>query len=164
MEIHRFFSICDNLKISRLERTMYFEDFKIGQRYELPPVLISRDKILRFAGEFDPLLVHLDDEYAKTTGFGAIIAPGVMSFMAVWNQFIKLNVWGDEIVAGKSTHIEWLAPVYEDETLKGIVTVSCLTERNRYNGIVAVDVDIFNSNGVQVIKNITENILKRRPV
>lgn len=140
---------------------MYFEDFRLGDRFELPPVIITIEKIESFAREYDPLKIHTDEEYAKSTRFGGIIAPGVMSFMSVWAEFVKLDIWGGEIVAGKSTAIEWHAPVYPDDTLSGVVEITALQEQNA-TGTVEVTVEIFNQSGAKIITDKTLTVIKKR--
>ena len=63
---------------------MYFEELKIGASVELAPAVIERDKMLTFAREYDDVPIHTDEEYAKSTPFGTLLAPGVMSFLVVW--------------------------------------------------------------------------------
>ena len=140
---------------------MFFEDLKLGMSVETEPVTITKDKMLRFAREFDHIPLHTDEEYAKNTIFGALIAPGVMSFMAVWDRYLDKTFFGDELVAGKSTKIEWFKPVYENDVLRGKVEITELS-RTKRNGLVAVTVDVYNQNGVLVLKNVTESVVRCR--
>lgn len=141
---------------------MYFEEFEIGTEYKLPGVTITEEKMLHFANEFDPFPLHLDDECAKAAGFKGAIAPGVMSFMAVWAEFAKIDIWGDALIAGKSTKIEWFAPVYAGDVLSGVVTTSGCIRRNAYNGMVTSTIDIYNQEGILVIRDVTETIVKTK--
>lgn len=142
-------------------KPMFFEDFKIGQTFRLKPVVITKEKILAFARDYDPLPIHLDEAYAGASRFGGLIAPGVLSFMSVWKEFLRLNVWGDNLVAGKSSSIEWLAPVYPENSLIGVVGITGLTVSNKHNGIVELSVDITNQDGVTVIRNTSETVVRR---
>ena len=142
---------------------MYFEDFELGMSVETAPAFIDKEKMLDFARLYDNLPLHMDEEYGKKTVFGGMIAPGVMTFMSVWVKFLELNLFGDEIVAGKSTKIEWLKPVYPNDTLVGKVSVTRLEKRNAYNGIVEVFVEAFNQHGELVLTDYTEFIIKCRP-
>ena len=141
---------------------MFFDDIKLGMAVETAPVVIEREKILAFAREYDPIPLHTDEEYAKGTAFGGLIAPGVMSFMSVWAKYLEKDFFGKELLAGKSTKIEWLKPVYPGDTLTGKVTVTGLTKRSEKNGIVEVSTDAFNQKGELVLKNVTEAIVKCR--
>lgn len=78
---------------------------KLGMTVNVAPAVIDKDKMLEFAKEYDDVPLHTDEEYAKTTPFGKLIAPGVMSFMAVWAKYLEVDFLGDELLAGKSTKI-----------------------------------------------------------
>ena len=139
---------------------MYFEDMKLGTVLELAPTVIEKQKMMDFARLYDNIPLHTDEEYAKTTPFGALIAPGVMSFMSVWAKFLEMDFFGEELLAGKSTKIEWLKPVYAEDVLTGTVTVTRLQQRNAKNGLVEVSVEARNQHGVLVLTNVTEAIVK----
>ena len=142
---------------------MYFDDMTVGMTVTIPPAHIDKEKMLAFAKDYDPIPLHTDEEYAKTTPFGGLIAPGVMSFMSVWAKYLEVDLFGTELLAGKSTKIEWLKPVYAGDTLYGVATVTALTPRNTRNGIVEITVEAKNQNGVVVLMNVTEAVVKRKP-
>lgn len=83
-----------------------------------------------------------------------------MSFMSVWAKYLEVDFFGKELLAGKSTKVEWLKPVFADDVLTGKATVTNLTRRNKKNGIVEVTIDAYNQNGELVLTNITEAIVK----
>ena len=141
---------------------MFFDDMKIGMTLETAPAVIEKEKMIAFARDYDPIPLHTDEEYAKGTIFGKLIAPGVMSFMAVWAKYLENDFFGDELIAGKSTKMEWLKPVYADDVLIGKVTITDLVKRNPKNGLVTISVDIYNQNGELVLKDITESIVRCR--
>ena len=141
---------------------MYFEDLTVGLTLELEPAVIEKERMLAFARDYDNIPLHTDEEYAKTTRFGALIAPGVMSFMSVWIKFLDKGLLGNELVAGKSTKIEWLRPVYANDVLTGVATVTALTPRNARNGIVEITVEAYNQKGEKVLTDVTEAIVARR--
>ena len=68
---------------------MYFEDLKLGMAVETEPTVIHKEKMMAFARTYDPIPLHTDEAYAKTTVFGGLIAPGVMSFMSVWAKYLE---------------------------------------------------------------------------
>lgn len=142
---------------------MYFEDIQLGAAYDLAPVEISKEQILSFAEKYDYIPLHTDEDYAKTTRFGGLIAPGVMSFMLMWTKFIDVNVFGTELVAGKSTKMEWIRPVYPGDTLTGKAEISGKTKRNSRNGVIEVTVHVFNQNGDLVLTDTTEVVTACRP-
>lgn len=141
---------------------MYFEDLQVGMAVETAPAVIEKQKMLEFAYTYDNIPLHTDEAYAKTTPFGALIAPGVMSFMTVWAKYLEVDFFGEELLAGKSTKIEWHKPVYAQDVLHGKATITNLVQRNPRNGIVEITVEAYNQDGVHVLSNVTEAIVKCR--
>lgn len=141
---------------------MYFDDMKLGMTVNVAHAVIDKDKMLEFAKEYDDVPLHTDEEYVKTTPFGKLIAPGVMSFMAVWAKYLEVDFFGDELLAGKSTKIEWVKPVFAEDVLTGKATITDLVKRNEKNGIVAVSFEVYNQNGELVLTDVTEAIVKCR--
>ena len=141
---------------------MFLDDLYIGMEIDIPEAVIEKEKMMDFARLYDPIPLHCDEEYAKTTKFGQLIAPGVMSFMAVWAKFLEKDIFGDELVAGKSTKIEWFKPVFAEDVLKGQGRVTAITRRNPYNGIAEVTIDAVNQRGETVLSSVTEAIVRYR--
>ena len=139
---------------------MYFEALKVGMAVEIPPALIEKEKMMEFARLYDPIPLHTDEEYAKASPFGALIAPGVMSFMSVWAKYLDVGFFGTELLAGKSTRIEWHKPVYAQDVLHGRAEITRLEKRNRKNGLVEITIHAYNQNGVLVLTDVTEAIVK----
>lgn len=141
---------------------MYFDELKIGMTVDTAPAVIQKDKMMAFAQDYDNIPLHTDEEYAKSTHFGGLIAPGVMSFMSVWVKYLEVDFFGKELLAGKSTKIEWLKPVYAEDVLIGKATITNLTKRSAKNGIVEISMDVHNQKGELVLTNVTEAIVKCR--
>ena len=139
---------------------MYFEELKMNMAVDIPPAVIKKEKIIDFALNYDTIPLHTDEEYAKTTPFGGLIAPGVMSFMSVWVKYLEVDLLGTELLAGKSTKIEWLKPVYPGDVLMGKAEITNLTKRNEKNGIAEITIKAYNQNGELVLTDVTEAIVK----
>jgi len=86
------------------------------------------------------------------------------SYMAVWAKYLEADFFGNELLAGKSTKIEWLKPVYADDVLTGKATIIRKEKRNARNGVVEVSITAWNQHGEVVLTDATEAIVKRRPV
>ena len=139
---------------------MYFHELKLGMSVEIPPAVIEKQKMVDFARDYDNIPLHTDEAYAKASPFGALIAPGVMSFMAVWAKYLEVDFFGEELLAGKSTKIEWRKPVYADDVLHGKAVITNLTQRSPRNGIVEITIEAYNQNNVHVLSDVTEAIVK----
>ena len=79
---------------------MYFDDLKIGMNVDIKDVLIKEEEMIDFSLKYDNVPLHTDKEYAKNTPFKRLIAPGVMSFMVVWNKYLENDFFGRELLAG----------------------------------------------------------------
>ena len=139
---------------------MYFDDLKVGMSVQIAPAVIEKEKMMAFAKTYDPIPLHTDEEYAKASPFGALIAPGVMSFMSVWAKYLEVDFFGKELLAGKSTKIVWEKPVYAEDVLIGTGTITRLEKRNPKNGLVEISIEAYNQKGELVLTNVTEAIVK----
>ena len=54
----------------------WFDDLKVGMRFESGSKTVSKEEILRFASEFDAQPFHLDEEAAKHTILKGLAASG----------------------------------------------------------------------------------------
>ena len=141
---------------------MFFDELKTGMMVDIKPAIIKKEKMMAFARDYDNIPLHTDEEYAKETPFGKLIAPGVMSFMSVWAKYLEVDFFGSELLAGKSTKIEWVKPVFADDVLTGKATVTKLVKRSEKNGLVEVTIEAYNQNGELVLTDVTEAIVKCR--
>ncbi len=143
---------------------MYFEEIELNRTINIESVRIDKNQMLDFAKLYDNVPLHTDEEYAKTTHFGRLIAPGVMSFMCVWAKYLEVDVAGEQLLAGKSTKIEWLKPVFADDVLSATAKITNLIKRNAKNGLVEITIFVYNQHGDLVLTDVTESIVKRKPV
>ena len=143
---------------------MYFDELKIGMAVDTAPAVIEKEKMVAFARDYDNIPLHTDEEHAQTTPFGKLIAPGVMSFMSVWAKYLEVDFFGEELLAGKSTKIEWLKPVFANDVLVGKATITNLVKRNAKNGLVEITIEAYNQDGILVFTDVTEAVVKCKPI
>lgn len=141
---------------------MFFDELKVGLKRQIRSVKIEKDKMIEFARLYDDVPLHTDEKYAERTPFKQVIAPGTFSFLSVWAEYLKVDFFGEELLAGKSTKVEWFKPVFALDELSGVATVTKLTERNEKNGIVEITIDVTNQKGELVLSSLTEAIVKKR--
>ena len=55
---------------------LYFEDLPVGRRFITASVRLDVEAIKAFAASFDPQPFHLDEEAAKKSFFGGLVASG----------------------------------------------------------------------------------------
>ena len=59
---------------------LYFEELKIGTRSAAGPYTVSRDEIIQFAKQYDPVPRHIDEEAAARSIFGGLTACSAHTF------------------------------------------------------------------------------------
>ena len=141
---------------------MFLDEIKIGAKIEIAPAVIEEDEMLAFSRRFNNIPVHTDADFAKTTKFGKPLASGVMSFLVVWANYVQQDFSSEQLIAGKSSKIDWFKPVFAGDILTGTAEVTAITPRNDYNGVLEVTIEVFNQSGELVLKNVTESIVKRQ--
>ncbi len=102
----------------------YWEDFRVGETFDLGSVTIDGDEMVRFAARFDPQPFHVDPLAAKETPFGGLIASGWFTgslFMRLYVQAV-LSGAASQGSPGLS-ELRWLAPVRAGDVLTGRLTV-----------------------------------------
>ena len=142
---------------------MYFEDIRVGDRLTLAPLTVQKDEMISFAERFNPVPMHTDEEYAKATKAGALTSSGLYTFALMWAQYVTQDFGGEQTLAGLSMRLDFKAPVFAGDTLTGTAEVVSKTERNPYNGIFTVRIDIQNGDGKLVLTSETDTVVKRRP-
>lgn len=141
---------------------MFLDEIKIGGKIEISPAVIEEEEMLSFSRRFNNIPIHTDVDYAKTTKFTKPLASGIMSFLVVWANYVQQDFAGEQLIAGKSSKIDWFKPVFAGDVLTGTAEVTAITPRNEFNGVLEVTIDVFNQSGELVLKNVTESIVKRK--
>lgn len=104
----------------------YAEDYEVGTLLELGSYVFTADEIIAFSKVWDPHVFHIDEENARKTMFGGLIASGwhvalVMMRMMHEGGFLSL-----ETSVGSPGHeeVRWLAPVRPGDRLVGQVEIT----------------------------------------
>lgn len=67
----------------------YFEDIAEGEHLDCLPVLFSKESIVSFASEFDPLPLHVDEEAARVSVFGGLVASSLHTISACTRTVVE---------------------------------------------------------------------------
>jgi len=102
-----------------MARKKYFEDFPVGHKAEFGSYLVTAEEIIEFASDFDPQSFHLDDEAARQTHFGGLIASGwhncAMAMRMICDDFLLDCA---SIGSGGCQKVRWLKPVRPGDKLR----------------------------------------------
>jgi acyl dehydratase len=132
----------------------YWEDFPVGTVREFGQFTFSKDEIIRFARQYDPQPFHVDEEAAKHTVFGGLIASGWQTCGAAMRMMCDEYLL-DSASAGSPgvEFIRWTAPVRPGDTLRMKLTVleSRVLNSKPHIGLLRNKWELFNQNGEQVM-------------
>jgi acyl dehydratase len=144
----------------------YFEDFTPGQVIELGARPITRDEIVAFARQFDPQPFHTDDEAAKATIFGGLIASGWHT-AAITMRLLYDGLVHDTASLGSPgvDELRWVKPVRPGDTLSARLTVlECVPSRSKPDrGLVRSLLELCNQHGDVVVTSKGMSLFGRRP-
>jgi acyl dehydratase len=145
----------------------WFDDLKVGMRFKSDAVTVSKEDIIRFASEYDPQPFHLDEEAAKKSIFGGLIASGWhtgslmmrMLYEGVVQHVVSLGSPGVD-------ELRWVKPVRPGDTLSGrLIVTECVPSRSkRDRGIVKSVMEMRNQNDEVVVTVKGLSLFGRRPV
>ena len=143
----------------------HFEDLEVGQSFALPRKKVTRQMILDFARQYDPLPFHLDDKAAKESLLGGLAAPGWQTAALSLRMLVDTFLSKAASMGGLGfTDLRWHRPVYAGDTITGTVSIVHLraSKGKPHFGIATLEFDIRNQKGQQVLSMRLNNIIERR--
>jgi 3-hydroxybutyryl-CoA dehydratase len=144
---------------------LWFDDFKLGDRFESPGKTLTDAHFMFFAGMTgDAHPIHYDDEYAKATKFGRRLAHGLLltSLTAVGASTLA-PVIEASIVAFVEQTMRFKGPAFLGDTLKPRHEVVAL-DRKRSAGLLTLRVTLTNQRGEVVLEGEHRYLIAYRPV
>jgi len=140
---------------------MKFDEFTIGQVFETKSFKLTKEDIMRFAGEFDPQYMHLDEKKAEQGRFNGIIASGIHTIGISFKLWIEQGIYGDDVIAGTGmNNIKFIKPVYPGDELHTIVEVIDKKEKKEA-GIITVLLSTYNDKEEKVFEGDLSALIKR---
>jgi acyl dehydratase len=144
---------------------LYFEDFEPGTVFDLGARTLAKEDIVAFASEYDPQPFHVDEEAARESAFGGLIASG-------WHTgSVFMRLYADALLSRAAAmgspgveELRWLKPVRPGDTLTARVTVLDTTpsSRNPKRGTVHLFSEVDNQRGETVMTMKARGLFARR--
>jgi acyl dehydratase len=143
----------------------FFEDFAVGDTFDLPAREIAKAEVIAFAQEFDPQPFHLDEKAPATEQIGGLIASG-WHVCAIFMRMFCDGLIGDSSSLGSPgvDTLKWQRPVKPGDTLSGRTTVlETRPSRSRPDiGILRLRQEVFDQAGERVMWMEHPLIFRRR--
>lgn len=144
----------------------YFEDVEVGETTRFGRYEVTREEIIEYARQFDPQPFHLDEEAARASMFGGLIASG-------WHtgaMFIRMVCDGMVPTAATSgsmgfDDLKWLKPVRPGDVLsiESVVREKIESRSRPDRGTVKIESRVSNQRGEVVMSLVSLVIYLRRP-
>ena len=142
----------------------YFDDLRVGQRFDSGTHTVTEVQIREFATRFDPQPFHLDEVRARDSVFGGLAASGWHTAAITMRLMVDLGVPAGGLI-GTACEVSWPRPTRPGDTLRVVSEVVEITpSRSRSDrGMVVMRSETRNQND-EIVQQLTARMVAfRRP-
>jgi|SRR5579871_4365027 len=144
---------------------LYFEEVDLGAVSNAGPYLVSKDEIISFAKQYDPVPRHIDEEAASRSMFGGLTASGAHTFAILISLTGRLQPRNVTLAGLGWDELRLPNPVRPDDALD--LEVKVLEKRESKSkpdrGIVRRQVVLRNQNRETVLACFASVLIAKRP-
>ena len=144
----------------------YLEDFAVGQAFGSGRLRVDKEAIIAFARQFDPQPYHLDEEAARKSVFGELVASGWHTAALTMRLLVEgeFSPAGGILGAGFD-ELSWPRPVRPGDELhtKSEVLDVRPSKSRPDRGLIRVRTTTFNQDNEPVQIYIGNLLVPRRP-
>jgi len=143
----------------------YFEDIEVGKVEEVGSYLMTREEIVDFASKYDPQPFHLDEEKAKDSMFGELVASGFHTASAMMRMMVdNLMKGGGGLGSPGVDELRWVRPVKPGDVLR--LRAQVLEKRESKSkpgiGIMKNFVEVLNQKNEVVLTMKSTGFVRKR--
>jgi acyl dehydratase len=154
----------------------FYEDIRAGETYALGHHVFAAAEIKAFATRYDPQSFHVDEQAARRSQYGALIASGWHT-ASVWMRLMVTHrrrmaeaarARGTAVgVVGPALgfrDLKWLKPVYADDIIDYAAEVVEMRASDSHPGfgLMSIRATGVNQNGDLVISFVSTSFVARR--
>jgi acyl dehydratase len=142
---------------------LYLEDFVVGARFTSGTHTLDADQIKTFARQFDPQPFHLDEEAARHSFFGGLVASGWHTAAITMSLLVESGMPIAGGLIGAGGELTWPHPTRPGDTLTVESEVLAVTpSRSRpERGMITLRSRTRNQKG-EVVQDMTSRMLAWR--
>ncbi|MDS0221266.1 MaoC family dehydratase [Haloarcula sp. S1AR25-5A] len=144
----------------------FYEDITVGDQREFGEFQITKDEITEFARKYDPQPFHLDEEAAKESMFGELVASGWQT-AAICMRLTVENITDVATLGGLGVdNLRWHEPLRPGDTLH--VRTEVLDKRisesrddrgyvtRHFEGLTEGETRVISYDAIVIVKRDTE--------
>jgi acyl dehydratase len=150
----------------RPDPKVYFDDLPAGTVIDLGTYAVTKAEILDFARKYDPQPFHTDEEAAKASIFGGLIASGWHTCSMMMRLLCdSLLLRAASLGSPGIDEVRWLLPVRPGDTLHGRMEVveARASKSKPDRGVIKSRWEVRNQNGELVMTMNGNGMYGRRP-
>ena len=147
-----------------VNRSLFFEDFYIGQVIQTGRHTLSETEIIEFGLKYAPVPYHTDPVAARNSSFGGLVAAGYQTAALTFGLFAKTGALTESGMGSPGVDkLRWKRPVKAGDTLYVQANVIELSPSQREGGRdgVRIRYDTFNQNE-EIVMTLTSLHFVRR--
>ena len=100
------------------EDLIYLDDLVVGQTFTSHSMTVSAEEIKSLAAQFDPQPFHLDDDAARATLFGGLVASGWHTAAITMRLIVDSNARIAGGLIGLGAEVSWPRPTRPGDVLR----------------------------------------------
>jgi len=85
----------------------YFDDLKIGDRFQSEPLNVTEKQLIEFAHKFDPQMFHLSRKRAERTIFKGLVASGWHTAAMTMRLFVQTLNFAEGVIGLGVDELRW---------------------------------------------------------
>jgi acyl dehydratase len=148
--------------MNEIVRSLYFDDFHVGQKFVSRARTLTEADVVNFAGlSWDHNQLHTDEEYAGKTLYGKRIAHGLLGVVA--HAGLTYQLTEDSILALLELNWKFHLPLYIGDTIHVEQVVKKLRESSTGDrGVLTLEKEVKNQKQEVVQTGATTILVAKR--
>jgi len=143
----------------------YWEDFKVGDTAPIGERVVEKAEMIGFARAYDPQPFHIDEDAAKRSMYGGLIASGWHTVAMVMRMTVDSYLNESASLGSPGVeNVRWLKPVRPGETIRATrkVVETRASKSRPEMGLVKTIWEVFNQDGELVMTMEGYGMFQRR--
>jgi acyl dehydratase len=143
----------------------YWEDFKVGDAAPLGERVVDKDEVIAFGKAYDPQPFHIDEDAAKESVFGGLIASGWHTVGMVMRMTVDSYLRDSASLGSPGVDsVRWLKPVRPGDTIRATrkVLETRVSKSRPDMGVVKTRWEVFNQDGELIMTMEGYGMFQRR--
>ena len=139
-------------------------EISLGETHNSHGRTVTKAEIIEFATQFDPQPFHIDEEAARSSIFGGIVASGVHTFGICQRLATEVFYADIAMLVGRGVDdLRFYKPTYPGDTLSVQVTTLDKEEQSKQSdrGQLDVQVEGFNQDDDRVVSWVALTVIAR---